>query len=168
MIPTQRRFSMTEELNWKKRKEMRKKRKDSGNYPSEFDRQQREGQNNWTAIAPWVQFMYVGTAGFNVLYAIAISLWYLIDPISPQWAYLLLLLIALGIGAGMYYIYFHQKNFIRIGFFVQVIMGFFAVLSSLGYWPSWIVMTGAILNGIAVLIDYGANQKLDRNRMRNR
>jgi len=160
---------MTEELNWKKRKEERKNRREAtktGNYPSEFDQQQRSGANNWSAIAPWVQFMYVGITEFNVLFAIAISLWYVIVP--AQWVYLLLLTLALGIGGGMFYIFYRLKNFIRIGFFVQLIMGFIAILSVLNLWPSWLVLTATILNGLAVVIDYFYMQRLDRNRLRRK
>jgi len=162
---------MTDELNWKKRKEERKNKREnaeSGNYPSKFDQQQRSGANNWSAIAPWVQLMYVGVTGFNVLFAIAISLWYVIAPTPAQWIYLLLLGIALGMGGGMFYIYYRLKNFIRIGFFVQLIMGFFGILSALYLWPTWLVLTATILNALAVIVDYFYMQRLDRKRLRRK
>ena len=112
--------------------------------------------------------MYVGMTGFNVLYAIAVSLWYIIVPTPGEWVYILLLLVALGIGAGMGYIYLHHKNFIRIGFFIQLVMGFFAVLSSLHQWANWLVMTGTILNGLALMVDYFVIQRLDRSRLRRK
>lgn len=160
---------MTEELNWKKRKEERKNRREtarSSNYPSKFDQQQRSGANNWTTIAPWVQLMYVGLTGFNALFTIGLSLWYII--VQAQWVYLLLLVLGLGIGGGMFYIYYRLKNFIRIGFFVQLIMGFFTILTALNLWPSWLVMTATILNGLAVVVDYFYMQRLDRNRLRRK
>ena len=160
-----------DQLNWKKRKEERKSRKESaksGNYPSNFDQQQRANQSNWSAIAPWVQLMYVGITGFNVLFAIGISLWYVIAPNQAQWLYLLLLLIAVAIGGGMLYIYYRQKNFIRIGFFIQLMMGFFAILSMLNLWPSWLVASATILNGLAVIVDYFYIQRLDRSRLKRK